>query len=479
MIRRLFPAARSAGLLLAAAAALGGPSPATAQGYPARPVTLIVSFEPGGSTDVSARAVAQELGAQLGQPVIVENRSGAGGRIGTKAAAQARPDGYTLLWGSGSSLTAAPALYPHQEHVATLVPVSLGATQPFVFATGPALGVRSLQEFIALARSRPRQLNFASAGMGSSNHLLGEIFMAVSGVQLTHVPYKGAVMAKDAVIRGDAQLMDEATGPCWAPCAPDSSCRSSPPATSAIRRCPTPPPPPRPACPNSRSRASSACWHRPEHHRTSWPASTRPCAPPWPRPPWPGRSVRWASPRPTARPAKWPRGSPKAAPPMPASSGNGRSVPNDSLFRRNTHAIPDLSPVPPQNPRHPGRPGRRARNPRAGGAMAQQAGQPRRALRRGRRHGHHRPADRDRPRGHARAGHRGARESPARHRRPGGGAVPHGGTGTGAGDEHAGAGGGDLAAFAVARRPDRPAREHRPVTEGPAPTGVRRPTGAR
>ncbi|AVS70355.1 tripartite tricarboxylate transporter substrate binding protein [Paracidovorax avenae] len=213
MNRRLLSAARPAGLLLAVVAALSAPSPATAQGYPARPITLIVSFEPGGSTDVSARAVAQELGAQLGQPVIVENRPGAGGRIGTKAAAQARPDGYTLLWGSGSSLTAAPALYPQQEHVATLVPVSLGATQPFVFATGPAVGVRSVREFIALARSHPGQLNFASAGMGSSNHLLGEIFMAVSGIQLAHVPYKGAIMAKDAVIRGDAQLMDEATGP--------------------------------------------------------------------------------------------------------------------------------------------------------------------------------------------------------------------------------------------------------------------------
>ncbi len=412
MIRRLFPAARSAGLLLAAAAALGGPSPATAQGYPARPVTLIVSFEPGGSTDVSARAVAQELGAQLGQPVIVENRSGAGGRIGTKAAAQARPDGYTLLWGSGSSLTAAPALYPHQEHVATLVPVSLGATQPFVFATGPALGVRSLQEFIALARSRPRQLNFASAGMGSSNHLLGEIFMAVSGVQLTHVPYKGAVMAKDAVIRGDAQLMDEATGPCWAPCAPDSSCRSSPPATSAIRRCPTP----------HRRRGRPARTHDPGLLR---PAGTGRNTTGHRGPPQRGHArrpglghrgpgVRSAGLHPGLQHARrngradrrrprhlCPRRQGTADPSrmIPSSAGTPMPSPTSRLSRRRTlgtlaalaaaHAIP-----------------------RAGGAMAQQAGQPRRALRRGRRHGHHRPADRDRPRGHARAGHRGARESP-------------------------------------------------------------------
>jgi tripartite-type tricarboxylate transporter receptor subunit TctC len=184
-----------------------------AQDYPSRPITLIVSFEPGGSTDISARAVAQELAQVLKQPVVVENRGGAGGRIGTKAAALAKPDGYTLLWGSGSSLTAAPVLYPDQAHVATLVPISLGATQPFVFVTSPSLGVRTAAEFIAMARKSPGKLNFASAGMGSSNHLLGEIFMAVAGVQMVHVPYRGAVLAKDAVLKGDAQLMDEVTSP--------------------------------------------------------------------------------------------------------------------------------------------------------------------------------------------------------------------------------------------------------------------------
>jgi tripartite-type tricarboxylate transporter receptor subunit TctC len=183
---------------------------AQAQAYPSRPVTLIVSFEPGGSTDISARAVAQELALVLKQPVVVENRPGAGGRIGTKLAANARPDGHTLLWGSGSNLTAAPALYPDQGHVAALVPVSLGATQPFVFAVAPSLGVKTAADFIALARKSPGKLNFASAGTGSSNHLLGEIFMSVAGVQLAHVPYRGAALAKDAVIKGEAQLMDEA-----------------------------------------------------------------------------------------------------------------------------------------------------------------------------------------------------------------------------------------------------------------------------
>ena len=206
-------AGRRASLFLLAAACVLGSATAQAQAWPSRPITLIVSFEPGGSTDISARAVAQELAVQLKQPVVVDNRSGAGGRIGTKAAALAKPDGYTLLWGSGSSLTAAPAIYPNQEHVATLVPVSLGATQSFVFVTHPGLDVRTVQDFVALAKRQPGKLNFASAGMGSSNHLLGEIFLATTGAPVVHVPYKGAVMAKDAVIRGEAQLMDEVSSP--------------------------------------------------------------------------------------------------------------------------------------------------------------------------------------------------------------------------------------------------------------------------
>lgn len=188
-------------------------SPAWAQLYPAKPITLIVSFEPGGSTDISARVIAQELAVVLKQPVLVDNRPGAGGRIGTKVAAQARPDGYTLLWGTGSSLTASPVLYANQGHVATLVPISVGATQPFIFAVALALGVKNTAEFIALAKKNPGKMNFASAGTGSSNHLLGEIFMSTTGAQLVHVPYRGAALAKDAVIKGDGHLMTEVTSP--------------------------------------------------------------------------------------------------------------------------------------------------------------------------------------------------------------------------------------------------------------------------
>ena len=189
------------------------PGPARADPYPSRPVTLVVSFEPGGSTDVSARVVAQELGRILKHQVVVENRAGAGGRIGTKSVAGAKPDGHTLLWGSGSSLTAAPVLFSDQGHVATLLPVSLGATQAFVFVTTPVVGAKTVQEFVAQAKKRPLAMNFASAGIGSSNHLLGEIFMSTAGVQLTHIPYKGSVAAREALIKGDAQLMDEVASP--------------------------------------------------------------------------------------------------------------------------------------------------------------------------------------------------------------------------------------------------------------------------
>jgi tripartite-type tricarboxylate transporter receptor subunit TctC len=189
------------------------PLTAVAGPYPDKPVTLVVPFEAGGSTDVSARVVAKALSEVLRQPVIVVNQPGAGGRIGTRRVATGDADGYTLLWGSGSTLAVAPVLYPDQTYLTTLVPVSLGALQPFLFVTSPETGAKTVAELVALARQKPDILNFASAGVGSSNHLLGEIFMSATGTKFVHVPYKGATSARDAVIRGDAQLMDEVLAP--------------------------------------------------------------------------------------------------------------------------------------------------------------------------------------------------------------------------------------------------------------------------
>lgn len=198
---------------LVALLALALLAPAQAAPYPERPVTIVVPFEAGGSTDVSARVVARALSDVLRQPVVVLNQPGAGGRIGTRRVASAEPDGYTLLWGSGSTLAVAPVLYPEQSYLTTLVPISLGALQPFLFVTSPATGTKTIGELVALARGKPGELNFASAGVGSSNHLLGEIFMSATATKFTHVPYKGATSARDAVIRGDAQLMDEVLAP--------------------------------------------------------------------------------------------------------------------------------------------------------------------------------------------------------------------------------------------------------------------------
>lgn len=198
---------------LLALVALLSPLTAVAGPYPNRPVTLVVPFEAGGSTDVSARVVAKALSEILGQPVIVLNQPGAGGRIGTRRVATADADGYTLLWGSGSTLAVAPVLYPDQTYLTTLVPVSLGALQPFLFVTSPATNAKTVAELVALARQKPDVLNFASAGVGSSNHLLGEIFMSATGTRFVHVPYKGSTSARDAVINGDAQLMDEVLAP--------------------------------------------------------------------------------------------------------------------------------------------------------------------------------------------------------------------------------------------------------------------------
>ena len=193
---------------------LGFPLPGLAAGpYPGRPITLVVAFEAGGSSDISARLVAQELTRILGQQVIVENRPGAGGRPGTRRLSEATPDGYTLLWGSGSTLTVSPMLYPDQQYVKNLTPISLGVTQPFIFVASTATGAKTVQDIVNLAKQRPGKLNFASAGVGSSNHLLGEIFMASTGTEFEHVPYKGGASARDAVAKNESQLMDEVLSP--------------------------------------------------------------------------------------------------------------------------------------------------------------------------------------------------------------------------------------------------------------------------
>ena len=162
--------------------------------YPDRPIRLIAPFAPGGNIDITARTVAPGLTEQLGQTVVVENRGGAGGRIGTEVVAKAAPDGYTILLGSSGSLTVNPAFaaVPSYDPIKDFAPTSLVSIVPLVMVTHPSLPVTNAKEFIALAKAKPGTVMMASAGTGSNTHLTGELFQVITGVKLTHVPYKGS-----------------------------------------------------------------------------------------------------------------------------------------------------------------------------------------------------------------------------------------------------------------------------------------------
>src|SRR4051812_38967963 len=175
------------------------------EAYPSRPVRFILPFPPGGGTDILGRVIAERLSANLGQPVVTENRGGAGGNVGAEAAAHSAPDGYTLVL-VAPSLAISPSLYSklNYDPVKDLAPVSLVATVPNVMLSHPSVEAKTLQEFIALARSKPGQMNFGSGGAGTSNHLAGELFNIVTGAKLVHVPYKGVNLAMQGVAAGVA-----------------------------------------------------------------------------------------------------------------------------------------------------------------------------------------------------------------------------------------------------------------------------------
>ena len=181
---------------------------AVADVYPSKPVKLILPFPPGGGTDILGRLIGEQLSARLGQPVVQENRGGAGGNLGAEAVARAAPGGYTLLL-AAPTLAISPALYPKLAYdpLKDLAPIALVATVPNVMITHPSVPARTLQEFIALAKRRPGELNFGSGGAGTSNHLGGELFNMVAGVKLEHVPYKGVNLAMQDVLAGNVQLV--------------------------------------------------------------------------------------------------------------------------------------------------------------------------------------------------------------------------------------------------------------------------------
>jgi len=183
-------------------------SDAAAQGYPVKPMRMIVPSAPGGSVDTLARIVAQKMTDSLRQQVIVENRSGSGGVVGTELVAKAAPDGYALLMAYGSHVVN-PSLYrklPY-ETVKDFAPITQVAVQPLMVNIHPSLPARSVKELIALARKRPGELNYGSAGSGSGGHLATEILGMMAEIKMVHVPYKGSAPAMFDVVAGNTQLM--------------------------------------------------------------------------------------------------------------------------------------------------------------------------------------------------------------------------------------------------------------------------------
>lgn len=201
-------------------------APALAQGvYPTKPIRLVVPFTPGAGTDTVARFVAQKLSERMGQQVVVENRTGAGGAIGAAEVAKAEPDGYTLLFvASPFTTVAASAKNPGYDPVGQFVPVAPIASGPLAFVVNPAVPATTMREFVELARREPGKLNYGSAGPGSVNHLALELLMARTGTTIVHVPYRGIADATKDLIAGTLQAMT-ASIPAALPLAADKRVR--------------------------------------------------------------------------------------------------------------------------------------------------------------------------------------------------------------------------------------------------------------
>src|SRR5258708_4923428 len=195
--------------LLAAVLAALPERAAAAEWNPARPVKIVVPFAPGGQPDVVARALAEPLSRALGQPVIVENRPGAGGNIAAETVAKSAPDGHTLLMGTNGPLAVSPALYRNLPYdpFKDLAPITLVGTSPNLIAVNPSLGVATLAELVAKAKAEPGKLNFSSVGKGSISQLSMELLNSVAGIRTVHIPYNGGAPAVTALIAGDLHIL--------------------------------------------------------------------------------------------------------------------------------------------------------------------------------------------------------------------------------------------------------------------------------
>ena len=197
-------------ILVTAAVVALGLTPALAQEtYPNKRITFVVPFAPGGSTDIIARLIGDELSKRLGQPVVVENRAGAGGNLGADLVAKAEPDGYTMLMGTTGVLSINESLYPEMSYkpAEDFQPVVHVASLTNVLAVTPGLPVKTVEELIAHAKKNPGQLTFASSGIGSATHLVGELFKAQTGTDILHIPYRGSGQAMTDLLSGKVSMI--------------------------------------------------------------------------------------------------------------------------------------------------------------------------------------------------------------------------------------------------------------------------------
>jgi len=200
---------RFAALICALSAAICVPSPAAAQPYPSKPIRFVVPYPAGGPLDTIARLLSQKVSESVKQPVVVDNKPGAGGNIGADMVAKAAPDGYTILMGAVATHAINPVLYASIpfDPARDFVPVTQVASTPNVLVVHPSIPALTVREFIAYAKRNPGKLNFGSGSTGSAGHLAGELFKSMAGVDMTHIPYKGAAPAMQDLIGGQIQLM--------------------------------------------------------------------------------------------------------------------------------------------------------------------------------------------------------------------------------------------------------------------------------
>lgn len=180
----------------------------SAQNYPTKPIRFIVPFSVGGGANIIARIVAQKMGDDFGQQIVVDNRGGSGGIIGTKLAVDADPDGYTIALGLPATITVAPSLFklPY-DPIKDLVPVGMIGTSAYILSVHPSLPVHSVKDLIKLAKARPGEINYASSAVGAGNHLAAELFKTMTKTNMVHIPYKGGGAALVAVLSGEAQVI--------------------------------------------------------------------------------------------------------------------------------------------------------------------------------------------------------------------------------------------------------------------------------